>query len=81
MKIVLHWLAAMVILSLPSATDAQSMSDCRAKPKLLELGVPLTTARKAIAEHQKTSYFDDQFFSDGELQPMKSCPYAYPHPA
>jgi lysophospholipase L1-like esterase len=43
----------MVVLGLPGATDAQSRSDCRAKPKLLELGAPLTTARKAIAEHKK----------------------------
>ena len=53
MRIVLYWLAAMVVLGLPAATDAQSMSDCRATPKLLELGAPLTTARKAIAEHKK----------------------------
>lgn len=51
MRIVLRWLAAMVVLGLPAATDAQSMSDCRAKPKLLDVGAPLTKARKAIADH------------------------------
>jgi acyl-CoA thioesterase I len=53
MRIVLRWLAAMVMLCLPAATDAQPMDDCRAKPKVLELGAPLAAARKAIAEHKK----------------------------
>jgi lysophospholipase L1-like esterase len=53
MRTVLRWLATMVVLSLPVATNAQSMRDCRAKPELLELGTSLTASRKAIAEHKK----------------------------
>ena len=77
MRIVLRWLAAMVVLGLPAATDAQSMSDCRAKPKLLELGVPLTTARKAIAEHKKLRILTISS-SATESYGVSNPAYAYP---
>jgi len=77
MRIVLYWLAAMVVLGVPAATDAQSMSDCRAKPKLLELGAPLTTARKAIAEHKKLRILTISS-SATESYGVSNPAYAYP---
>ena len=42
-------LAAACALLLPAAALPQSMTLCRAKPQLLDLGTPLNIARKAIA--------------------------------
>ena len=77
MRIVLRWLAAMVVLSLPAATDAQSMGDCRAKPKVLELGAPLTAARTAIAEHKKLRILTITS-STTESYGVSNPAYAYP---
>lgn len=53
MRLMPLWLVAVVALGLPSIANAQSMSLCRAKPELLELGSPLPVARKAVVEHKK----------------------------
>jgi len=45
--------AACAALLLPAAATAQSMTHCRAKPELLELGNPLLVARKSIAERKQ----------------------------
>ena len=49
------WPCAAVILALllPASAFPQSMTLCRAKPELLELGNSLPASRKAIAERQK----------------------------
>ena len=49
----LAWLALGLALLLPAAASAQSMSLCRAKPEMLDLGNPLNIARKSIAERKK----------------------------
>lgn len=46
-------LAAALALLLPAAAWPQSMTLCRAKPQLLELGSQLTVARKAIATRKQ----------------------------
>ena len=46
-------LAAALALLLPAAAWPQSMSLCRAEPKLLDLGNPLTIARQAIATRKQ----------------------------
>lgn len=49
-------LAALLIgiaLCLPQLVQAQSMTLCRAKPEMLELGAPLPVARKAMAEQKR----------------------------
>lgn len=49
-----HWLlAAIMVVFMPSAVSSQSMTHCRAKPELLELGSTLPIARKAIAERKQ----------------------------
>ncbi len=48
----LIWLLLAVILGLPQSVAAQSMTLCRAKPELLQLGAPLPVARKAMAERK-----------------------------
>lgn len=51
-----HALAAFLIgiaLCLPQVAQAQSMSLCRAKPEMLELGAPLPVARKAMMEQKR----------------------------
>src|SRR5258708_30979624 len=49
-----HWLmAAALMVLLPTAASPQSMSLCRAKAELLELGSPLLVARKSIAERKQ----------------------------
>jgi acyl-CoA thioesterase-1 len=48
-----HWIAALLMVLLPTAASPQSMSLCRAKAELLELGSPLTIARKAIASRKQ----------------------------
>lgn len=47
------WLAAALAFLLPAAAWPQSMTLCRAKPELLELGSPLNIARKAIAARKQ----------------------------
>lgn len=47
------WLLLAVVLGLPQSVAAQSMTLCRAKPELLELGAPLPVARKAMAERRQ----------------------------
>ena len=47
------WLAAVLALLLPASAFPQSMTLCRAKPELLELGNSLPAARKAIAERKQ----------------------------
>ena len=49
----LSCLAAAVALLLPAMAFPQSMSHCRAKPELLNLGTSLDVARKSIAERRK----------------------------
>ncbi len=49
----LIWLLLAVILGLPQSVAAQSMTLCRAKPELLQLGAPLPVARKAMAERKQ----------------------------
>lgn len=49
----LIWLLFAVILGLPQSVAAQSMTLCRAKPELLQLGAPLPVARKAMAERKQ----------------------------
>ncbi len=44
---------ALAALVLPLAAMAQSMTLCRAKPGLLDLGAPLPIARKAMAERKQ----------------------------
>ena len=49
-----HWLAAaIVVMLMPAAVSSQSMTLCRAKPELLDLGAPLQIARKSIAERKQ----------------------------
>jgi len=48
-----YWLAAVLLVLLPTAASAQSMTLCRAKAELLELGSPLEIARKAIATRKQ----------------------------
>jgi lysophospholipase L1-like esterase len=48
-----QWLAMALVVLLPTAASPQSMSLCRAKPELLELGSPLEIARKSIAERKQ----------------------------
>jgi lysophospholipase L1-like esterase len=48
-----RWLAMAVVLLLPAAAFPQSMTLCRAKPELLDLGTPLAAARKSIAERKQ----------------------------
>lgn len=49
-----HWLsAAAMVVFMPATVSSQSMTHCRAKPELLELGTPLQTARKSIAERKQ----------------------------
>ena len=47
------WLVAVLALLLPAAASPQSMTLCRAKPELLELGNSLPASRKAIAERKQ----------------------------
>ena len=47
------WLAVVLALLLPASAFPQSMTLCRAKPELLELGNSLPAARKAIAERKQ----------------------------
>ena len=47
------WVAVLALLLVPSGTYSQSMTFCRAKPELLELGSSLPAARKSIAERKK----------------------------
>lgn len=47
------WLIAAAVVCLPATAHAQSMSLCRAKPQLLDLGAPLSVARKALADHKQ----------------------------
>ena len=44
---------AAFLIALPTAATSQSMSLCRAKPELLELGSPLEIARKSIATRKQ----------------------------
>ena len=46
-------LLAAVLAVLPVVAAAQSMTLCRAKPGLLDLGNPLAIARKAVAERKQ----------------------------
>jgi hypothetical protein len=46
-------LTAVLALLLPVSAFPQSMTLCRAKPELLELGNSLPAARKAIAERKR----------------------------
>lgn len=48
-----HWMAAAVVLLVPASALPQSMTLCRAKPELLELGSTLPIARKSIAERKQ----------------------------
>jgi hypothetical protein len=64
--------------SLPAATDALPMSDCRAKPKFLDVGAPLTKARQAIAEHKKLSILT---ISSSTTESYGASNPAYPNPA
>jgi lysophospholipase L1-like esterase len=48
-----HCLAMAVVLVLPATAWPQSMTLCRAKPELLELGNSLPAARKSIAERKQ----------------------------
>lgn len=48
-----HWLVVAMMILVPAAAFPQSMSLCRAKPELLELGSPLQIARKSIAERKQ----------------------------
>ena len=77
MRIVLGWLAAMVVLGLPAAIGAQSMSDCRATPQLLELGAPLTIARTAVAERKQLRILTISS-SATESYGVSNPAYAYP---
>ncbi|MFO1159889.1 MAG: SGNH/GDSL hydrolase family protein [Reyranellaceae bacterium] len=49
----LLWLATALALLLPAGAWPQSMTLCRAKPQLLELGAPLNIARKAVATRKQ----------------------------
>jgi acyl-CoA thioesterase-1 len=57
MKAAWSWLTPLLTVAvmalIPTAASPQSMSLCRAKPELLELGNPLIVARKAIAERKQ----------------------------
>jgi acyl-CoA thioesterase I len=53
MSSVWHWLAAIALAVVPTAASPQSMTLCRAKAELLELGAPLEVARKAIATRKQ----------------------------
>jgi lysophospholipase L1-like esterase len=48
-----NWLGAMLLILLPANALPQSMTLCRAKPELLELGTPLEVARKSIATRKQ----------------------------
>lgn len=52
MRRILALVTALTLLA-PGAAPAQPMGDCRARPELLDLGAPLTVARKAMAERKK----------------------------
>lgn len=77
MRIVLCWLAAIVVLSQPATTGAQSMSHCRAKPQLLEIGAPLTMARKALAQRKQLRILTISS-SATESYGVSNPAYAYP---
>jgi len=47
------WLTVVLALLLPASAFPQSMTLCRAKPELLELGNSLPNSRKAIAERKQ----------------------------
>jgi acyl-CoA thioesterase I len=47
------WLGVVLALLLPASAFPQSMTLCRAKPELLELGNSLPNSRKAIAERKQ----------------------------
>ena len=47
------WLSVVLALLLPASAFPQSMTLCRAKPELLELGNSLPASRKAIAERKQ----------------------------
>ena len=47
------WLLAAIAFLLPAAAAPQSMSLCRTKPELLQLGTTLPAARKSIAERKR----------------------------
>jgi len=49
MRCAWRWLAAILMVAVPTSALPQSMTLCRAKAELLELGSPLQIARKAIA--------------------------------
>ncbi|NDH62681.1 MAG: SGNH/GDSL hydrolase family protein [Alphaproteobacteria bacterium] len=53
MRAPVWWLIAVATFFLPAMANAQSMSLCRAKPQLLDLGAPLPIARKALTERKK----------------------------
>jgi lysophospholipase L1-like esterase len=48
-----RWLAICIAVLLPVTAWPQSMTLCRAKPELLDLGNPLPVSRKAVAERKK----------------------------
>jgi acyl-CoA thioesterase-1 len=48
-----HWLAAILMVVVSTSAMPQSMSLCRAKAELLELGSPLEIARKSIATRKQ----------------------------
>jgi len=48
-----RWIALAVAFLLPATAYPQSMTLCRAKPELLELGNSLPAARKSIAERKQ----------------------------
>lgn len=48
-----YGLAVAVALLLPGTAMPQSMTHCRARPELLDLGNPLKVARKSIAERKQ----------------------------
>jgi acyl-CoA thioesterase I len=47
------WVFALALLLVPAGVNSQSMTYCRAKPELLELGTSLPASRKSIAERKK----------------------------
>jgi lysophospholipase L1-like esterase len=53
MKPALAALLLGIALCLPQVAQSQSMSLCRAKPQMLELGAPLPVARKAMVEQKR----------------------------
>jgi acyl-CoA thioesterase I len=71
-----HWMVVALALLLPASAFPQSMTLCRAKPEMLELGNSLPASRKAIAERKRLGIIALGSWTSG--YGVSNPAYAYP---